>query len=91
MKKLLVSILIFNSLIFIAQDPIYNKDSTVKFNLAGSPSIGISFLLHDFNSLNQELSINQAPELNDIGFALSVQQTLFSSENLENDTYMKFF
>ncbi|MBM77691.1 MAG: hypothetical protein CL846_04355 [Crocinitomicaceae bacterium] len=66
MKKLLVSIIIFKSLFFIAQDPIYNKDSTVKFNLAKSPTIGISFLLHDFNSINQELSIIQAPELKNI-------------------------
>lgn len=85
MKKLLLSILIFNSLIFIAQDPIHNKDSTVKFNLAKSPTIGFSFLLHDFNSINQELSITQAPELKNIWGALSVQQTLLSRENFEKD------
>jgi len=85
MKKLLVFLMIFNSLNFISQDPIYNKDSTVKFNLAGSPTIGCSFLLHDFNSINQELSINQAPELKNFGGALSIQQSVFSRENLEKD------
>ena len=86
MKKLLVFLIIFNSLNFIAQNPIYNKDSTVKVNLfGGSPSIGVSSFIHDFNALNQELSNNQAPELNDIGFGFSLQQTFFSLENLEKD------
>lgn len=85
MRNILCLFIILNTLNFNAQDPIYNKDSTVKFNLLGSPSFGFSAILHDFNSLNQELSISQAPELNDLGFAFSIQQNIFSTENLKKD------